>query len=136
MKLKETFYLLKRNNSHCIVLLKSGNFYVTFDSDATILNYIFSYQIVNGKVGFPITNITKITEQLHNKSINYIIYNGEDSEIIKVKGKLNNYSIYCEKSKKLEYKSAMKEMLIDRIKFLINDNEDNYNKIRRFIDEF
>lgn len=30
----------------------------------------------------------------------------------------------------------MKTLLIDRITYLINESEDNYDKIRRFIDEF
>ena len=30
----------------------------------------------------------------------------------------------------------MKTLLIDRITYLINESEDNYDKIRRFIDVF
>lgn len=135
MKLKEKYTLLKRENYDYVILLKSGSFYVTYDNDASILNYLFSYQIVNGKIGFPLKNIDKVTDELHNKSINYIIDNGEDTEKIRKKYQKNNYSQQFEYAKKNEFKLIMNNMLLERIKFLINSNEENYDKIRRFIDE-
>lgn len=135
MKLRDKFYLLKKLNNNSVIILKSGSFYATFDNDATILNDIFSYQIVNGKIGFPLASRDKVIQELQNRSINYIIYEGEDSEVVKVENDTNQYWKYFEQAKKLEYKNALSDMLLERIRFLIQENEENYDKIRRFIDE-
>ena len=79
-----------------IVFIKSGNFVVTYGDDAIILNYLFSYQIRDGKLGFPVNVLNRILNDLEN---------------------------------------SMNQLLLDRIKYLINGNKDNYDKIKRFIDE-
>ena len=52
MKLKDRFSSIKNRYLNDIVLIKSGSFYITFDQDAIIMNYLFSYQITSGKIGF------------------------------------------------------------------------------------
>ena len=44
MKLKDRFSSIKNRYLNDIVLIKSGSFYITFDQDAIIMNYLFSYQ--------------------------------------------------------------------------------------------
>lgn len=134
MKLKEKYTELKNENITSIVLIKSGSFYLTFDNDATILNYIFSYQINGSKVGFPLKNIDKVVSILNEKSINCIVL--EDNEIKKFEHEINNYSLLFNEAKKFEFNFSMNNMLIDRIKFLLEKDPDNYLKIKRFIDEF
>ena len=134
MKLKEKYTELKNENITSIILIKSGSFYLTFDNDATILNYIFSYQINGSKVGFPLKNIDKVVSILNEKSINCIVL--EDNEIKNFEHEINNYSLLFNEAKKFEFNFSMNNMLIDRIKFLLEKDPDNYLKIKRFIDEF
>ena len=41
MKLKDRFKDLKRDYKDFIVLIVSGSFYVSYDSDAVLLSYLF-----------------------------------------------------------------------------------------------
>ena len=56
-----------------VVLRKSGGFYICFDDDAIIISFLCNYKINNGRVGFPINTINKVTNLLEDNSINYII---------------------------------------------------------------
>lgn len=134
MKLKEKYKELKNSYHDAIVLIKSGSFYVTFDVDAVILNYLFSYQINNSKVGFPLKNIERVTDELNIKRINYVVWSDDEHVDVNI-DEQNKYSIYFNDAKREEFNIAMNNVLIDRIKFLINENSDNYSKIKRFIDE-
>ena len=77
--MKEKYEQIKNENKENIILIKSGAFYITFDEDALIINNIFGYLIKNSKIGFPLNSLSKITETLKNKSVNYLIY---DQKII------------------------------------------------------
>ena len=96
------------------------------------MNYIFGYTISNSKVGFPLNSLDKVTNNLKEKNINYIIY---DNQIISINETANNeYINIVNLYRKKEYDAKSKEILISRIKYLI-ENKENYNKIRSFIDE-
>lgn len=130
--MKEKYEQIKNENKENIILIKSGAFYITFDEDALIINNIFGYLIKNSKIGFPLNSLSKITETLKNKSINYLIY---DQKIIYSSNYANNkYKVIINQCKKNEYDMQNKEILISRIKYLIQD-KNKYNKIRGFIDE-
>lgn len=98
------------------------------------MNIIFDYQIIKGKVGFPLTALERVMGELNSESINYVIYKDEN-DIIKKEFNDNKYISLLGESKKREYKNSMKKLLLERIEFLIDNSEDNYDKIRRFIDE-
>ena len=94
MKNKYEFYKLEYKNY--IILFKCGNFYISLNDDANVMNNIFNHKIVdNGsfmKTGFPISSLNKIITELEDKQINYLII---DNEIIhKMKFKNNNYNNY------------------------------------------
>lgn len=133
MKIKDKYNELKLNNFTSIVLIKSGSFYITFDEDASILNYIFSYQINNSKVGFPLSSINKVKNVLDSKKINYVVFADNNIEVFEKED--NCYACYFNEAKKNEFNFSMNKMLIDRIKFLLNSDSENYIKIKRFIDE-
>lgn len=131
-KMKEKYEQIKNENKNVIVLIKSGAFYITFDEDALIMNNIFGYLIKNSKIGFPLNCLNKITNTLRTKNINYLIY---DKKILYSSNFENdNYKNIMNLCRKNEYDNQNKEILISRIKYLINDKE-KYNKIRSFIDE-
>lgn len=134
MKIKDKYKELKYLNFNKVILIKSGNFYISYDEDAIVLNHLFSYQIVNNKIGFPLVTLSKIEEKLDELNVDYIIYNNEE-EITTQTNEDNNYMNIYNKAKKEEFTTKINEVLIDRIRFLLKD-PNNYEKIKRFIDEF
>ena len=134
MKIKDKYKELKYLNFNKVILIKSGNFYISYDEDAIVLNHLFSYQIVNNKIGFPLVTLSKIKEKLNELNVDYIIYNNEE-EITTQTNEDNNYMNIYNKAKKEEFTTRINEVLIDRIRFLLKD-PNNYEKIKRFIDEF
>lgn len=134
MKIKDKYKELKYLNFNKVILIKSGNFYISYDEDAIVLNHLFSYQIVNNKIGFPLVTLPKIKEKLDELNVDYIIYNNEE-EITTQTNEDNNYMNIYNKAKKEEFTTKVNEVLIDRIRFLLKD-PNNYEKIKRFIDEF
>lgn len=134
MKIKDKYKELKYLNFNKVILIKSGNFYISYDEDAIVLNHLFSYQIVNNKIGFPLVTLPKIKEKLDELNVDYIIYNNEE-EITTQTNEDNNYMNIYNKDKKEEFTTKINEVLIDRIRFLLKD-PNNYEKIKRFIDEF
>lgn len=58
-----------------VVLRKSGTFYHVFDEDSYILYYLFGYKIKDSKVGFPISSLDKVTNELNKLKINYNVIN-------------------------------------------------------------
>lgn len=93
----DLFRQLKLDYKECVVLFKSGSFYICFDEDAVVLNNIFNYKINelknNIKVGFPVSLIDKNIDILSSKKINYVII--DNKQIINSKEfKLNNYNKY------------------------------------------
>ena len=110
-----------------IVLRKVGGFYQTFDDDALIISYFFSYKIINYKCGFPIGVIEKVTNVLEENMINYIIK--QDQEVIKDFKTKNNYDKYLEKGK-------IKNKLDNRIEKIVkNLLELDQNKLNRVLDK-
>lgn len=133
MKIKQKYSYLKKEYIDSVILIKSGSFYVTYENDALIINNIFNYQIVNGRVGFPIKSIDKIMKILKEKNVSYVIDDGE--EINKFRENNNEYLYYYEQAKRYEFKDSLNKILLDRIKFLIENDDTSYEKIKRFIDE-
>ena len=132
--IKEKYEKLKSENVDSLILIKSGNFYVTFNDDAQIMNLLFKYKIVKNRVGFPLNIIDKIIVDLKIGELNYIIFNSED-DIKTKKFKKNAYNEVLRESKKVDYRNSRKKLLFDRIEFLIDTDSKNYEKISTFIDK-
>lgn len=133
MKTKEKYLIAKGDRSKSIVLIKVGMFYITFNEDAEILKRIFQYKVENGKLGFPLSSLSKVVSSLDEKGINYYIIDGD--EVTFKDFEINHYDEIYKLNKKLEYKDSLKKILFDRIEFLLDENEDNYDKIRKFLEE-
>ena len=82
MKIKEKYEELKKVHQDEVVLFKVGSFYVTFSKDAIVLNYLFSYQLNNSKLGFPISAFEKVTTNLKEKNISFYIFEEEEKNYI------------------------------------------------------
>lgn len=131
MRLQELIRDTKKEYPLSVVLAKSGNFYITYDDDGFILSYLFSYQINDNKVGFPINSIDKVLNKLKESKVNVIIIDSN----INYKYEDNNYSDVLYKAKREYYNDLNTKLLIDEIEFLIKNNPDNINIIRNFINE-
>ena len=83
--------------NNIIVFRRSGGFYICFDNDAIIMNYLCNYKISNGKVGFPVNAINKVINILDSNSINYVIKDNTEDKEKKIFGKKNKYKYYLEK---------------------------------------
>ena len=77
--------------NNTVVLRKSGGFYICFDNDAIILSYLCNYKISNGRVGFPINTINKVTNLLIDNNINYIIKENKNNKEKKKYDKKKKY---------------------------------------------
>ena len=84
-------------NKNYVLIRKSGKFYNVFDDDAYIFNYLFNYNIINYKVGFPESAYKKVINKLEECSINYIVLGTEKIE--KTFKNKNKYKRYLEHSK-------------------------------------
>lgn len=94
----DLFRQLKLEYKGYVLFIKSGNFYVSFDEDATVLNSIFNFKINelknNIKVGFPISSLNIKILKLNELNVNYIVI--ENKEIVKIfSSDHNNYNKYC-----------------------------------------
>lgn len=130
--LKEVYEKSKSTYKDYVVLLKSGNFYISFNKDAIIMNNIFNYQIKQVKdyikIGFPIISINKIVNELTLRKVNYVII---DIDIInKKKFSNNSYKKYL-----LEKENY--EILLVRIKKIntILKNSLNNQNIKQVLDD-
>ena len=134
MKIKDKYHELKRQYPDSLILLRSGNFYITYDDDALLLHHLFSYQLSKGKVGFPHQNLKKVCSRLKDEKLNYVIFSS-DEEIDLYQNQENGYYCYFQRIKKLEFQESMNQMLLDRIQFLLTSDSTNYIKIKEFLDE-
>ncbi len=132
MKVKGKYEEIKCLHQDEVVLFKVGSFYVTFSKDAIVLNYLFSYQINNGKLGFPISAFEKVCTNLKEKNISFYIFEEEDKNYRSDDNLYNDIAKIAERS---YYSKCSNELLLERIKNLITTDKDNYNKIKEFIDE-
>ncbi len=123
-----------------MILFKSGNFYISFDDDATVLNEIFNLKINelknNIKVGFPINSFDKYIKDLNNLGINYLIISNKEIikkisfnnnyyneyrksvfEIVSVNNKLNRICDFVKSIKDIDIKNNV----IEKMENIIND---------------
>lgn len=130
MKLIDSYHNLKSQHLDAIVLIKSGQFYLTYANDALILHYIFGYKKINDKVGFPLNVLDSVLDKLEKNKISYIV--SDEKENVQ---KENNYYNYLQKANSNLITSNMCQNLINMITDKVTENMDNYNKIKDFIDE-
>lgn len=136
---------VKKIHENYVVLIHVGNFYYCYGRDCYILSYLFPYKIniLKNKIyscSFPSTVLAKITNQLENKKINYIVldkrHNYEVDEKQNFKN-INTYQKYYEKGKE-KYSTKMRiekiyQYLMENIndKQLITEVEEKINERRK-----
>lgn len=123
------------SNKTILVLYKDdGKFYKAKGFDAIILNYLFGYQIINNRVGFPDTAIDKVREELDKEEISYqIVYN--DINPLFVNFDNNKYLDILNKANKVyDYKLRI-DKICERLSNLDNNELDKIlSKIENIIE--
>ena len=132
---KEAIYrITKMKEKDNIVIIKSGNFYKTFSTDAIVLWHIFGYSITNNVVSFPSTALNKVISLLLRHKLGVIEVKSleEYYKYEVVDSKYQEYVKICN----IEYNKYNK---INEIKEIvnnkINDNIDNYYCIKDYLDK-
>lgn len=127
--LKEKYLTYKLEYPEYILLLKNGNFYISLNNDAIVINSIFKYKIKESndiiKTGFPLNTLNKVLIELDKKEVNYLVI--DDKIITKEKFKNNNYSNYQNDIRKYLLK-------INNLVLILKNNLDN-PKIEEIIGE-
>lgn len=97
--LKEKYQELKLNYPKSIIFIKSGNFFITLNQDAIIINKILNYKIkqLNNnyiRVGFPVSSINKVSKVFTKNEINYLFFDGDIIDQAKFSN--NKYNDYLD----------------------------------------
>lgn len=119
------------------MLFRFGNFYRAYGRDATILAYVFGYQLTevqNMKTcGFPKAALNKVMTKIEENSISYIVLNKcdqyavENEENFKSK---NKYMVVYEKAKKyLSVKNKIENIYKNLLENI--DKEEIKEKLKR-----
>lgn len=123
MKLANQYLFYKNLYKETLILIHSGNFFYTFLEDATLMNYLFGYKLVDNKVGFPISILDRIKSKLNSLKIDYVIIKNDDY-YLNTFNEFNNYNkikkeadIVFEKKEKLNglYEKIEKKVDVDEL---------------------
>ena len=117
-----------------VILIKSGNFYYSFEEDAFILNHLFNYQIRDNKVGFPLDAKAKVKSVLNRHNINLIEVIDDYAYILETKN-ANEYLNILKIAKRNAIIMNMINNLMSTIEIKVKKEEANYKLIKEFIDE-
>ena len=107
---------------------KIGKFYSVFDNDCYILYYFFGYKIINHKLGFPESALSKVVNTLLDNKISYEVIGSDDKNDFK---KINKYNYYLKLGQEKYYHDIKFVNIIDDLK---NLNEEQLNKILLYIE--
>ena len=123
MKLANQYLFYKNLYKETLILIHSGNFFYTYLEDATLMNYLFGYKLVDNKVGFPISILDRIKSKLNSLKIDYVIIKNDDY-YLNTFNEFNNYNkikkeadIVFEKKEKLNglYEKIEKKVDVDEL---------------------
>ena len=131
MKLQERYSTLKKYYKDSLILIKNGLFYITYDEDAYLLNYLFDYQVIDNKVGFPSSKIDSVKEELKHHQIN--VYISDTDEFIQ--DDENKYASIVALAHKNYFNELNIKVLLEEISFLLHNNQENIIKVKNFINE-
>lgn len=133
MKLEDKVKVLRNEYKEHLIIIKSGSFYHTYDSDALIINKLFNYKVINNRASFPVGSLDKVKLKLEQESISFLVKDDVLKEISFNDNKYNNIKKEVIKNKLEEEKY---NNLLNKVSFLIKESDEYYEEIRRFIDKF
>lgn len=127
----EQYLEKKKQYQECLIFIKVGHFYQTFDEDGIILNYLFDYKIIGTRVGFPVSAFATVIQKLEHEKVSYFseersqlfddnhyrLVLGKGREILELKEKVGNISKYLNDNIERKYIRR----IIDKIEEVIDD---------------
>lgn len=134
MKTIDKYLKFKEMYKDHVVIIKSGNFYYTFDDDTYIMNYFFGYQIRENKIGFPLNAKAKVKSVLNRNNVNLIEVIDDYAYILESKND-NAYQNKLREAKSNMLVSNMLSNLMNAIEIKVKKEEANYELIKEFVDE-
>lgn len=134
MKTVEKYIKFKEKYKDYVVMIKSGNFYYSFEDDAFILKHYFNYQIRDNKVGFPLNAKAKVKSVLNRHDVNLIEIIDDYGYVLETKNK-NEYNNVLKEAKSNELINNMLNNLMNAIEVKVKKEEANYRLIKEFVDE-
>ncbi len=134
MKTVDKYVKFKSKYQDYVILVKSGNFYYTFEEDAYILKYFFNYQIRENKVGFPLNAKAKVKSVLNRNNVNLIEIIDDYAYILESKNS-NTYHEKLAAAKSSMLITNMLNNLMSEIEIKVKKEEANYRLIKEFVDE-
>ena len=134
MKTIDKYLKFKEMYKDHVVIIKSGNFYYTFDDDTYIMNYFFGYQIRENKIGFPLNAKAKVKSVLNRNNVNLIEVIDNYAYILESKND-NAYQNKLREAKSNMLVSNMLNNLMNAIEIKVKKEEANYELIKEFVDE-
>jgi len=134
VKLANQYLFYKNLYKETLILIHSGNFFYTFLEDATLMNYLFGYKIVDNKVGFPISIIERIKSKLNCLKVDYVIVKNDDYYLNTFKD-FNTYSKIREEANEISEKKGKLEDLYKKIEKKVEVDESNLQRIIDYVNE-
>lgn len=132
-RMYDRYLELKKDYKDSVILIKSGKFYRTYDSDAVILNYLMCYQIMDNKVGFPLEGLFKVRGKLKSSCINYVIVDG--SNVISEELSENKYEYILGLGYDKYERSLLIEEILKSIREKLNNDFSFYDKLNKYLQE-
>lgn len=131
---KESLYkLAKIQNKEKVVLIKSGNFYKAYESDAILLWGIFGYRVIEGRICFPLSVFGTVVSKLTRLGMSVVAVNSENDISNYMSTGDNTYEEY-QKETQNKYETDGK---VNEIKLLVEDKIKtsfiNYDKLLDFL---
>ncbi len=116
----------------CVKLRKHGTFYSAYEDDAYVVHAALGYKVSNGRLGFPLSALEKVLNELDSSQIDYAIY--ENDKIVQTENfkKKNHYQKFLEQGRKLAEAKLKEEALIQMIQELTGDQ---LEKVRSYIEK-
>ena len=84
-----------------LILRESGAFFTTYNNDSKIMNKLFGYRVVKGRVGFPKDRLNTVLSVLNDKKIEYVVYGKEEEVLYETTFDNNHYEYYLKQAEKL-----------------------------------
>ena len=131
MRAKDKYKDLKEKYSNYIVIIKEGIFFKTFEDDAIIMWNMFKYNWHDGSIAFGNNVLDKVCDKLKEQGLGYRVIVSEE-ENISFDGNNEVYNLYLNLSKILYSKYTKKEELKEELDRIIEENENNYDKIKNY----
>ncbi len=131
---KESLYkIAKMNNEEKVVLVKYGNFYKAFESDAILLWGLFGYNVINGKISFPLSVFGSVVSKLTRLGMNVVVVNNIDDINYYNTIQKNTYEEYKNETLHKYETSGKINEIMKLVEDKIKTSFINYDKLLEFL---